>query len=254
MAMATRMTTTVDAYLNGRLMIEQPARGYRAGLDAMLLATSLSIDTQREAIDIGAGVGTVGLCVAAGAPDVRMTLVERAPLLADLAARNITRNNLHARAQVVVGDIAHPFSRFEALAHRREQFDVALMNPPYFDDGRGTASSDAIKGGAHSMEEGALEDWVRFAATVLKPGGQLAVIHRTEALGSLLASLGGRFGAVELVTIHPQATRPANRILVRATKASRAPLRILPALVVHEPDGSTTARVEAATRNGTCWL
>ena len=34
--------TTIDDFLGGRLRVEQPARGFRAGLDAVLLAAALT--------------------------------------------------------------------------------------------------------------------------------------------------------------------------------------------------------------------
>ncbi|MFM2423232.1 MAG: hypothetical protein RL291_1762, partial [Pseudomonadota bacterium] len=138
--------STVDAFFDGRMMIEQPARGYRAGLDAVLLATTVTPGLGHAVIDLGAGVGTVGLGLAVRAEGCRTTLVEREPELASLAARNIERNGLAGRARVIVADVAAPLSRAPDLARLRETFDLCTMNPPFFEDGRGTASSDPIKG------------------------------------------------------------------------------------------------------------
>ncbi|MCU0955509.1 MAG: hypothetical protein MUC37_13135 [Hyphomicrobium sp.] len=56
------LATTEDAFLGGRLRILQPARGYRAGMDAVLLAASVE-SGYGTVLDCGAGVGTAGLCV-----------------------------------------------------------------------------------------------------------------------------------------------------------------------------------------------
>ena len=88
---------TDDAFLGGRLHILQPARkGYRAGLDAVLAAAAVQCWDMAECriLDAGAGVGTLGLCVAANHPTACITLVENDPLLLDLAAKNISRNGL----------------------------------------------------------------------------------------------------------------------------------------------------------------
>lgn len=256
-AMATRVTadvpTTVDAYFDGKVLIEQPARGYRAGLDAVLLATANSIASGAAVLDVGAGVGTVGLLVSARAPDARVTLVERDMKFVDLARANVRRNRVEGRVTVVHADIFVPLTRLPDLAHRRETYDLVLMNPPFFEDGRGTPSPDQRKGAAHSMEPGALEDWMRFAVTMVRPGGQITLIHRTEAIGEALEALRARFGAIEIIAIHPKPDRPAHRVVIRAIKASRAPLRILPPLNVQGVNNAPSARVEHATRTGATW-
>ena len=93
------VATTDDVFLGGCLSILQPATGYRAGLDAVLLAAAAPITTGIEAtvLDAGSGVGTVGLCVAARIADARLTLVERSPVLAALARLNVERNQMSAR-------------------------------------------------------------------------------------------------------------------------------------------------------------
>lgn len=98
-----------DVFLGGRLMLAQPAVGYRAGLDAVLLAAAVPIDGRgQRVIDAGAGVGAVGLSLATRVAEVDVTLVEREPELVAMAEWNIVRNGLEARARVVAGDVTGP--------------------------------------------------------------------------------------------------------------------------------------------------
>ncbi|MBV9509479.1 MAG: methyltransferase, partial [Caulobacteraceae bacterium] len=71
----------------------------------------------------------------------------------------------------------------------------------------------------------------------VREGGSITLIHRAERLADVLAALGPKAGAVRVRPIHPFADEPAKRILVRAVKASRAPLQILPPLALHERGG-----------------
>jgi tRNA1(Val) A37 N6-methylase TrmN6 len=103
------------------------------------------------------------------------------------------------------------------------------------------------------MPEGALDDWIRCAATMLKPGGQLALIHRAESLAEIFAALSTRFGAIKVTMVHPVTERPANRVIVVATKSSRAPTQITPPLIVHVRPGEWTPAIEAALRTGAPW-
>ena len=101
-------STTDDAFLGGVLQILQPRTGYRAGLDAVLLAAAAPIVSGKAAhvLDVGAGTGVVGLAVARRIADAHVTLVERDPQLAALAHANIVRNRLSERARLIQADVS----------------------------------------------------------------------------------------------------------------------------------------------------
>ena len=89
--------TTDDAVLGGRLKLQQPAHGHRAGHDAILLAAAAA--ASKHAVDLGAGVGTAGLALLARGAAGRVTFVEVDPELAGLARENAERNEI-GRAHV----------------------------------------------------------------------------------------------------------------------------------------------------------
>src|SRR5262245_23967423 len=101
-----------DAFLGGQLQILQPRAGYRAGLDAVVLAATVrgQGNDQVRVLDAGAGAGVVGLCVARRLGQAQAVLVERDRTLAGLARANIARNGLEARARVVQWDLTQPLS------------------------------------------------------------------------------------------------------------------------------------------------
>lgn len=244
--------TTTDAFLGGALMLRQPARGYRAGIDPVLLAATCPGDGGDATIlDCGAGVGTVGLCIATRLPQSRVTLVERDPVLAALARDNIAANALQNRAEIVMADLAAPLSRTPELAARAGTFDHVLANPPFHVDASGTRSADPIKDGANAMPEDGLDAWARFMAAMCRGGGMATIIHRADALPAILAALANRFGGLKILPVHPRAVEPANRVIVRGIKGSRAPLTLLPALVLHATDGhGYHPAVDAVLRHG----
>ncbi len=241
--------TSLDAFLGGRLMIEQPATGYRAGLDAVLLAAACPIRAGERALDAGAGVGVVGLCLARRVDDTTIMLVEREPSLAKLANANMTRNGVGDRVTVVTADLALPMSRHPALAALVNSFQHVLANPPFHADGRGTAAADPLKAGSHAMAEGSLDDWARFMAAMAMPDGLLTMIHRADKIDEILAVLDRRFGALVLRPVYPRAGGTASRILISGRKASRAPLTIAPGLVLHDARGFCPD-IEAVLRHG----
>jgi tRNA1(Val) A37 N6-methylase TrmN6 len=251
-AAIVKLRTSDDAFLGGALRILQPQEGYRAGLDAVLLAAAAPVQEGRRehVLDVGAGAGTVGLAVARRVADTAVTLVERDPDLAALARTNVERNGLSGRVRVVEGDVTRPLREIEGLAAHAETFDHVLANPPFHTEGRGTPAGDALKAGGHAMPGGDLERWVRFMAAMARPGGTATLIHRAEALGDILQALAGRFGEVLVLPMHPREGEPASRVLMQGTKGSRAPLRLLPGLVLHDATQGFRPEVEAILRHG----
>ena len=55
---------TEDAWLGGALTLVQPKRGHRVGTDAALLVAAAGDVGQGRIVDVGAGVGAVGLALA----------------------------------------------------------------------------------------------------------------------------------------------------------------------------------------------
>lgn len=242
---------TDDAFLSGALMLLQPARGFRSGLDAVLLAAAVpALPADARCLDAGAGVGTAGLCLARRLAGARVTLVERAPVLAALARRNLARNALSGRVAVVEADLLAPAAALAGAGLVRESFGCLITNPPWQAEGHGRAPQDPLEAASNAMPEAALDAWMRCLARLAAPDALLVMVHRADALGRVLASLGRRFGAVEVLPLQPREGRAATRIIVRARKGSRAPLTLHAPLAVHEADGDFRPEVAAALRRG----
>jgi len=215
---------TEDGFLGGRLVIKQPASGYRAGIDPVLLAASVPAQTGQSVLDLGCGVGTAVLCLAARVPGLTVLGLEIQEEYADLARQNADRNAI--TATIVQGDI-----RRMPPDLRQRSVDHVLMNPPYFRRSRGTAS---VGGRETAMGEALpLADWIDAAVRRLAPRGSLTLIHKADRLPDVLAALDLRLGDVRVLPLASRAGRPADRILLRARKGARGPFRLLPPLVLH---------------------
>lgn len=247
---------TDDAFLGGALSILQPTRGYRAGLDAVLVsaAARAGIGLGSRVLDAGSGVGTVGLAIAASVANVHVTLVEIDPFLADLARRNADRNGLGERVRIVIADVSgggrilHDAASGSMLAPA--SFDHVVANPPFHTKGSGTPPLIKTKATSHQMPDGSLDGWIAFLVTAAANDGSLTLIHRAEALGMVLTALEGRFGRLRVLPIHPRAGTPASRIVVTAIKGSRAPLELKPGLILQDAEGRYLPDVEAVLRGG----
>ena len=237
-----------DAVLGGRLILRQPLRGHRVGHDAILLAAATAAEPGERAVDLGAGVGAAGLALARRIDGLAVTLVEIDPALTELAGENAVRNGLADRVRAVCLDVEAPAAAFADAGLMPGSTDCVLMNPP-FNAGQ-NPSPDRGRRVAHVAGEETLRVWVRTAARLLRPDGVLTLIWRADGLGDVLSALGDGFGAIAVLPIHPKPGVSAIRVLVRAVKASRAPLSLRPGFVLADADGNPSAEAEAVLRAG----
>ncbi len=232
-----QQTLTRDAFLGGRLTVSQPDKGFRAGLDSVLLGAAVSAGS-RNLLDLGAGVGTAALVAMAELPGLSGTLVEADPAMAALAALNLGANGMADRGKVLQLDLTAPGRVRTAAGLATDHFTTVIANPPFFDPGRGSAPSTE-RADARHMDDEALDRWVKTAASHAAPGGEVIFIHVAEALPLLLAAFTQRFGAVSVLPLLPRDGEPASRVLVRGIKGSRAPFSLLAGRALHEPTGRT---------------
>ena len=243
-----------DAVLDGRLVLRQLRQGHRAGTDAILLAAFCSVASGDRFVDVGAGVGTVGLALARRAPGASGTLLESDVVLAALAAENARQNGLDDRVGTVVADLFDPVAR-RAAGRLDERASLVVSNPPFFIGTEVRISSRTTKARAHVLGvDGRDRDhaaWLRAALALLAPKGRFYMIHRPEALPRLLRGCEGRLGALVVMPVHAKPTGPAIRLLLAGLKGSRAAMRIARPFVLHGPDGRFTAEAEAVHRGET---
>lgn len=230
-----QQTPTRDAFLGGRLTVSQPARGFRAGLDSVLLGAAVGVDA-KSLLDLGAGVGTAALVALADLPDLNATLVDSDPSALALAALNIESNGFADRARVLSLDLTAPGRVRAAAGLPADHFATVIANPPFFAPGRGSAPSET-RAAARHMDDAELDRWARTAATHAAPDGEVIFIHVAEALPPLLTAFTARFGAVTVLPLLPRDGEAASRVIVRGIKGSRAPFRLLAARTLHEPEG-----------------
>ena len=230
-----------SALLGGRVRLRQPVKGYRAGMDAALLAAAVAAEPGQRVIEAGCGAGAVLMQIAARRPGVSLTGLERDAAIAALARENAVLNG--ADASILEGDVAAGFRALDL-----PPFDWAVSNPPFFDDPDALRAPAEGKRGAWMAVDG-LKAWTTFLLKSVREGGRIVVIHRADRLADLLTLLGETAGSFAVRGVHPYADEPAKRVIVQAIKTGRAPLRLLPPLVLHDrSDAKHTAEAEAILR------
>jgi len=232
-------------FLGAKIRLNQANTGHRAGTDAVLLAATVPDAFSGLVVDAGSASGAVGLSVAVRARHSTIRFIEIDPKEADLARANIHANGFQDRATVIEADLMAPFKLRKAEEITQADADWVLTNPPYLTRGKARASPDLARQRAYMMPEGGVDRWIVACHAMLKPRGRLTLIHRVDALQEILQALSGRFGDIRILPIYAHVTGPATRLLVEGTKGSRAPLTLLPGLILHEPDGTFTPFADA---------
>lgn len=182
--------------LCGNWRIFQLERGHRFSQDDILtawLAVRCAEGSRlevRRILDLGTGIGTVGMILAWKYTGATLLGVEVQTVSASLARRSIRYNGIEDRAEIRLGDLRDPDVVTEGPV-----FDLVTGSPPYIPEGRGVVSRKAQCGPSRFEMHGGVEDYCRAAAGVLADHGLFTVVHdsrqrdRVEAAGTA-AGLG----------------------------------------------------------------
>ncbi len=237
------MQVTDDTLLDGRVKLRQPRDGYRVAIDPVLLAAAVPAASGEMVLDVGTGVGAAALCLAWRAPECRVVGLELQRSLGQLASRNIDANGFEDRASVVIGDLQRPPPRLAPTS-----FHHVMANPPYLEAGRAAPAPNPSKAAATVEGDADLAAWVRFSLLMAKAHGTVTFIHRADRLDHLLALLAGRLGDVAVLPLWPGSDKPAGRVIVQGRRDSNGPMRLLPGITLHRPDGGYTPAADAILR------
>lgn len=230
--------------LDKKVRLLQPAQGFRTSLDSVFLAAGCPAKSGDRVLDMGSGVGGASFCLLWRVAGLHVTGVEIQESHAEMARHNIILNAMEGRAEFVASDIAN----FRSVT----LFDHVICNPPYLEAGTYTPSPSEERAMAlgHEGRETTLKDWIDAGFQNLRSGGSFTMVHRADMTDKIIAGLGKRFGAVEIIPLYPRLGEEAKRVIVRAVKDRKSPARLHAGIILHEPDGAYTKAADEILRNG----
>jgi len=228
---------TNDDFLGGKLKITQPAKGFRSGSDAVLLA-NLANTTKGKALDVGCGVGVSTFCYAFHNKQANITGIDIQENLLHLAKENAKKNEININ-----------FNKVDILKDKPEYqtYDAVITNPPFFKSGHGLISDNKIKQTANTGEID-LKKWINFCFLSLKDKGDFTIIFLADRLSELLHLMHEKFGDIEIIPLYPKAGKNAGRIIIKAKKNTAGITKLTSGIILHDEAGKST--IENILRNG----
>ena len=167
---------SLDA-ISGHFRLFQFTAGHRFSTDDVLAAWYGTTQCPRASrvLDLGSGIGTVGMMAAWRLPGARFVTVEAQAESVRLARKSAAWNGLEDRYEIRHGDLRDP-----AVLGPEERFDLILGSPPYFPPGTGPEGDHPQKVACRFELRGGVEDYCATAARHLAPGGIFACVFPVD--------------------------------------------------------------------------
>lgn len=227
-----------DLQRNGYKII-QNRDAFCFGMDAVLLSGFTIVKEGETVLDLGTGTGIIPILLEAKTKGKHFTGLEIQADMADMARRSVALNKLEERICIEQGDIKEASRIFGAAS-----FDVVTSNPPYMNDSHGLKNPYLPKAVARHEVLCTLDDVVREAARLLRPGGRFYMVHRPHRLIEIITALTSyRLEPKRMKMVHPYVDREANMVMIEAVRGGRSMIKVEAPVIVYKEEGSYTDEI-----------
>lgn len=218
-----------DLQRNGYQIIQNPEK-FCFGMDAVLLSGFAKAKPTDRVLDLGTGTGIIPLLIEAKYKSAHIIGLEIQEESADMARRSVIANNLQESIEIVTGDIKEAGSLFDAAS-----FDVITCNPPYMIGQHGLMNPEEPKAIARHEVLCTLEDVIREAAKLLKPGGNFYLVHRPFRLTEIMVLLNQyHIEPKRMRMVHPYLDKEPNMVLIEAKRGAKSRITVEKPLIVYK--------------------
>lgn len=227
-----------DLERNGYKIIQHKDK-FCFGMDAVILSGFATVSEGEKVVDLGTGTGIIPILLEAKTDGEHFTGLEIQKESADMAFRSVKYNHLEEKIDIVTGDIKEASKIFQ-----KASFDVVTSNPPYMNDQHGIKNPDLPKAIARHEVLCTLEDVVREATLLLKPGGRFYMVHRPHRLIEIIMELKkNKMEPKRIKFVHPFVDKEANMVLIEAVRGGKSMVKIEKPLIVYKEPGKYTDEI-----------
>ena len=224
-----------DLQIKGYEIIQSPGR-FCFGMDAVLLSGFAAAKEGDRVLDLGTGTGIIPILMEAKTKASEFKALEIQEESADMARRSVALNGLEDKIQIITGDIKEADRIFKPSS-----FDVITCNPPYMIKQHGLVNPEGPKAIARHAVLCTLEDVVRQAARLLKPGGSFYLVHRPFRLAEIITlSVAYKLEPKRMQLVYPYVDKEPNMVLLQAVRGGKPRMTVEKPLIIFEKPGIYT--------------
>lgn len=221
-----------ELHRNGYKIIQNKG-AFCFGMDAVLLSGFAVVKEGEKVLDLGTGTGIIPILLEAKTEGSHFTGLEIQPEMADMAERSVLYNRLQNKIEIITGDIKEAQMLFKGAS-----FDVVTSNPPYMNYNHGLINPDQAKAIARHEILCTLDDVVKQAAKLLKPGGRFYMVHRPSRITEIFSCM--KMYGLEpkrMKFVHPFLNKDANMVLIESYRGGKAMMKLEPPIIVYQSPG-----------------
>lgn len=228
-----------DLQLAGMRIIQND-KGFRFGMDAVLLSDFATIDPKGCVADFGTGTGILPLLLRGRGKGCSFDALEIQSDMAEMAQRTMQLNGMQDVIRVHNVPVQQAEQRLGPGS-----MDAIVCNPPYGVPGTTLLNpSDTLRTARHQDENG-LMSWYKAAHRLLRGKGKFFMVYPAPRMFEAMTDLEKvHLTPKRFRLIYPRIDKPANLVLIEAMKDAKPMLHTEPPLIVYEQDGSMTAELK----------
>lgn len=218
-----------DLQRNGYQIIQNSEK-FCFGMDAVLLSGFARVKENAMVLDMGTGTGIIPILLEAKTKAKHLTGLEIQPESADMARRSVKLNGLQDKIDIIVGDIKEAGNIFPAAS-----FDVITCNPPYMIGQHGIKNPDEPKAIARHEILCTLDDVLRNASRLLKPGGNFFMVHRPFRLAEIIVTMEKyKIEPKRMQLVYPYIDKEPNMVLIEGCRGGKPRMTVEKPLIVYK--------------------
>ena len=218
-----------DLERNNLKIIQDPGR-FCFGMDAVLLSGFVHVKKDAKILDMCTGTGIIPILLSAKTEASFIDALEIQKESAEMADRSVRMNDLQDKIKITTGDIKEADK-----IYGKAVFDAVTCNPPYMIDNHGLKNPDDAMAIARHEVLCSFDDVAKEASAVLKPGGNLFLVHRPFRLAEIFETLKKyKLEPKRMQLVYPFVDKEPNMVLIEASRGGRPRMEILKPLIIYK--------------------
>lgn len=231
--------------LKNNFKIAQRNDKFKFGTDAVILADFANIKSSDTVVDLCSGSGAVGYLAFIKYNQKKTIFVDFDNEMIELSKITAIENNVEDSFFHINCDIGD----LNGTIIKNQTINYITVNPPYFKENTGkTNLKNDIKNARHSYEF-SLEELFEKSYDMLKDGGKIAVVHRSEYLSDILFYMKkNRIEPKKIRFVHSYINENSKLVLIEGTKNAKVGVNILSPLILYKDKNILSEEFENISR------